>query len=141
MTKPPIKEYLMDYLQYDVRHGPSQEAHYLFDDIRMALKHVTDGKWDEDDFMAAVNTFVITWAVALITDGVDAYEGGAHGEENMADVATYFRENDSGFDVYTECPHCDGFVGPRGCMDCNDPTGEYAREDERMEQYKDMKNW
>ena len=59
----------------------------------------------------------------------------------MADVATDFRENDSGVDVDTECPHCDGFVGPRGGMDCNDPRGEYAREDERMEQYKDMKNW
>ena len=41
----------------------------------------------------------------------------------------------------TECPNCDGFVGPRGCMDCNDPTGEFARADEQAEHLKEMKNW
>ena len=53
-----------------------------------------------------------------------------------------FTNHAEGIDVYTECPNCvGGIVGPRGCMDCNDPTGEYARADEQAEQLKDMKNW
>jgi len=108
----------------------------------MCLHYIRKGEWTDREAVHTMGQHALAWLESMLLQGTDAYIGGARDETNVAaGIVDYFTTHAPEIDVYTECPNCDGFVGPRGCMDCNDPTGEHAREDERMEQYKDMKNW
>ena len=138
-----LSQYLLGYARYDLDEGASDSSRYLLDDLEMCLHHVREGNWEDPEAIKTMSQHALSWLEDMVLAGTEAYAGGAHDEESVADgIVNYFTNHAEGIDVYTECPNCvGGIVGPRGCMDCNDPTGEYARADEQAEQLKDMKNW
>jgi hypothetical protein len=137
-----LMEYLRGYARYDLDEIASEQSRYFLEDLEMCLHYIRKGEWTDREAVHTMGQHALAWLESMLLQGTDAYIGGARDETNVAaGIVDYFTTHAPEIEVYTECPNCDGFVGPRGCMDCNDPTGEHAREDERMEQYKDMKNW